>query len=92
MKNDSLDDIKQLIRQFHETMEKQLPLLENEVQNIITNGITDQNTIGYYLDTLLSFIDYGLGKDIFIRLLEYYETIDTKGALFYWNEYNQNEE
>jgi len=44
------------------------------------------------LDTLLSFIDYGLGKDIFIRLLEYYKTVDAEGALYYWNEYKQNEE
>jgi len=50
MKNDSLDDIEQLIRKFHATMGKQLPLLENEVQNIITNGTTDRNTIEYYLE------------------------------------------
>lgn len=92
MKDDSLADIKQSIRQLQATMKMQLALIESEIQHIINSSSTDKNLIGHLLDTLLSFIDFGLGRNIFLRLLEYYKTIDAEGALFYWNEYNQQNE
>ncbi len=44
------------------------------------------------LDTILSLTDLGIGNDLFIKLLEYYKTIDAEGAIFYWNEYDRKEE
>jgi|688.fasta_scaffold19006_4 hypothetical protein len=34
----------------------------------------------------------GIGKDLFVQLLEYYKTIDADGAAFYWNEFDKDNE
>lgn len=33
-----------------------------------------------------------VGKHLFVKLLEYYKTIDAEGAAFYWNEYDRDDE
>lgn len=69
-----------------------MPALEEEVKALIASETTDANTIEHTLDSLLSLTDMGVGKDLYIRLLEYYKTIDADGAEFYWNEYDKVEE
>ena len=54
--------------------------------------ITDKNTIENTLDVLLSLTMHGFADDLFIKLLEYYKTINADGALFYWNEYDADED
>ena len=44
------------------------------------------------LDTILSLTYFGVGDDLYIKLLEYYKTVDAEGAAFYWNEYDKKEE
>jgi hypothetical protein len=34
---------------------------------------------------------HGMGDKLFVRLLEYYKTVDPEGAMFYWNEYDKQE-
>ena len=58
----------------------------------VASGNKDKNIIESTLDTLLSLTDLGVGKELFIKFLEYYKTIDTEGAAFYWNEYENDEE
>jgi hypothetical protein len=70
----------------------QLPALEAEINDLIHSGNKDKNTIENTLDTLLSLTSLGAGKELFIRLLEYYKTIDVDGASFYWNEYDIDHE
>jgi hypothetical protein len=36
--------------------------------------------------------DLGIADELFIKLLEYYKSIDAKGAAFYWKEYDKEEE
>ncbi|WP_316812937.1 hypothetical protein [Pedobacter heparinus] len=84
--------IKQIIQQFSESIERQLPLLEIEVNRLITIKSTNISAIGNCLDTLLSLTIHGFADDVFVRLLEYYKTVDAEGALFYWNEYDNTEE
>jgi hypothetical protein len=69
-----------------------LPALECEINAIITNKVQNKNTIEYNLDVLISLIDMGVGNELFIKLLDYYKTIDAEGASFYWEEYDKKEE
>lgn len=52
----------------------------------------ESNIIEHQLDTLLSLTIHGVGDTLFIQLLEYYKTIDAEGAVFYWNEYDKEED
>ena len=92
MENELFHDIKQSIEAFQQTLQQHLPALEAEVNDLIQAESQDKNTIEYTLDTLLSLTDMVVGKELFIKLLEYYKTIDAEGAMFYWNEYDKEEE
>lgn len=91
MEKNALHEISGLIQLFKERLAQQVPLLENEIEQLISTGNTENNTIENYLDTLLSLTRHGFGDALFIRLIEYYKTIDLDGAMFYWNEYDQQE-
>jgi hypothetical protein len=86
------ENIKQTIREFQQHLEQQMPAIEAEVDALIISKSREANTIEHTLDSLLSLTEMGVGKDLYIRLLEYYKTIDAAGADFYWNEYDKEEE
>jgi hypothetical protein len=92
MEKDLFENIKQQIESFQQTLNGLLPALEAEINALIQTGSKDKNTIENSLDTLLSLIDMGIGKQLFVQLLEYYKTIDAEGAAFYWNEYDKEVE
>lgn len=92
MEEDLFRNIKQSIESFQESLKGHLPALESEINHLIQSGNHDKNTIENTLDTLLSLVDMGIGKELFMRLLEYYKTLDAEGAAFYWNEYDQDDE
>lgn len=92
MKKDLFQDIKASIEAFQEILKQHLPALEAEVNDLINSGSRDNSLIENTLDTLLSLTDMGVGKHLFVRLLEYYKTIDAEGAAFYWNEYDKDDE
>lgn len=85
------DNIKLLIEDFNKSLQAHLPALQNDVCYLIDTKSTDSNIIEQYLDTLLSLIMHGVGDNLFIKLLEYYKTIDADAAVFYWNEYDKEE-
>lgn len=85
-------DIKTLIDNFNTALGQHLPALEKEVNQIISEKSTNNSTIEYLLDSLLSLTMHGVGDDLFIKLVDYYKTVDPEGALFYWNEYDSKEE
>ena len=89
MKQKDLNEIKQIIEGFNRLVQLHLPVLESEIEALIERKSTNTKAIEYTLNTLLSLILHGFGDDLFIRLLEYYKTIDVKGAMFYWNEYDK---
>jgi len=91
MTRDITKDLVKIIREFNAHLEQQLPALEQEINAMITGKTKDSKIIEHYLDTLLSLANHGIGENLFIRLLEYYKTIDLDGALFYWNEYDKQE-
>ena len=91
MGKDTFQELVGLIKSFNEQLAQQMPLLEEEIERLISSGNTENNVIENYLDTLLSLTMHGFGDALFIRLLEYYKTIDLDGAMFYWNEYDKQE-
>ena len=91
MPKDIFQNIKQIIVDFQQSIAQHLPALEQEVNQLIQSKSNDKNSIENTLDTLLSLIDMGMGKDLFIQLLESYKTIDYDGAAFYWNEYDNDD-
>lgn len=77
-----------LIKGFHSQLASHLPALELEINRIIKEKKTNAREIENYLDTLLSLSQHGIGNALYIKLLEYYKTIDEEGARFYWEEYD----
>lgn len=92
MEDNTLKGLIDLISSFEQSLKQHLPALEYEVNSLILNKVTDNHIIERHLDTLLSLVNHGVGQDLFIKLLEYYKTIDAEGAAFYWNEYDKEEE
>ena len=87
-----IKDIKTLVDNFNAELGQHLPALEKEVNQIIDEKSTNNNTIEHLLDSLLSLSMFGVGDALFIKLVDYYKTVDPEGALFYWNEYDKKEE
>lgn len=88
-----LDGIKEAIDSFNKAIEAQLPALTNEINELIQSKCKDESKIENTLDTMLSLTMHGRCDNLFIKLLDYYKTVSTDGAAFYWNEYDkQNEE
>ena len=92
MEKDLFQDIKQTIKAFQESLKLHLPVLRAEINDLIKSGNRDKNTIENTLDPLLSLEHVGVGKELFLQLLEYYKTIDADGAGFYWSEYDKDDE
>lgn len=91
MENDPYEDIFQIITNFNKSIESLLPALEVEVNDLIKSGYKEKNCIEQTMDTLLSLVVMGFAENLFLRLLDYYKTIDEEGAAFYWNEYDSHE-
>ena len=87
-----ISQIDGLLKGFYQQLEEYLPIIELEVDQIITTENTSSKKIESYLDTLLSLCRHGVGNALFIKLLEYYKTVDAEGAKFYWEEYDDLEE
>lgn len=92
MEKKLFEDIKNTIEAFQQSLQQHLPAFEAEINHLIVSKNTDNNTIENTLDTLLSLTDMGVGKELFLKLLEYYKIIDAEGAAFYWNEYDKDDE
>jgi hypothetical protein len=92
MENEQFGDIKKIILEFQDSLKSHLPALEAETNALIRSKSQNKNEIERHLDALLSLMDMGVGKDLFVRLLEYYKTVDAEGAMFYWNEFDKDEE
>jgi hypothetical protein len=88
MEEDLLKNIKQSIGAFQESLKQHLPAFEADVNELIKSKNQNTKTIEHTLDTLLSLTSVGIGEDIFVKLLEYYKTVDADGAAFYWKEFD----
>lgn len=87
-----ITEIGNIIQSFNQSLQQHIPALAKEVKQLIDEKTVDVKIIEHYLDTLLSLTMHGVGDNLFIKLLEYYKTLDVEGAMFYWNEYDKEEE
>lgn len=92
MHQELVSEIKNIFQSFQESLQLHLPALEKETQDLIAKKSLNIQEIEYQLDVLLSLTMLGVGDKLFVQLLDYYKTIDAEGALFYWNEYDKEEE
>ena len=91
--NELVDDLKELIVAFNDSLKQHLPALEQEVDFLIISKSRKENEIENMLDTILSLTMHGVGDALYIKLLDYYKTVNSEGADFYWQEYDKmNEE
>lgn len=84
-----INEISRTIQTFNDFLQAHLPALEIEVNSLIESENKDCQLIENYLDSLLSITAHGVADDLFIKLLEYYKSVDIEGAAFYWNEYDK---
>ncbi len=66
--------------------------LEQEVNTLIAQKSKDEHTIEHLLDTLVSLTTAGIGESLFIRLLEYYKTVNAEYAADYWRIFEEMNE
>jgi hypothetical protein len=92
MEEDLFKNIKQSIDAFQESLKQHLPALEADVNQLINSKSQNTKTIEHTLDTLLSLSNIGIGENIFVKLLEYYKTVDADGAAFYWKEFDAEDD
>lgn len=83
-----VNDIEDLIQGFKPNTERHLPILEAAVNRLIAERSQDKKSIKHLLDTILSLTMMGIGEKLFIRLVNYYKTVDPEDAAFYWNEFD----
>ena len=88
---DLIKDIKAIFSELQQSVDMQLPALEADVDKFINTKSQDGNAIEHHLDTLLSLASMGMGDELFVRLLDYYKTVDPEGAAFYWEEYTRED-
>ncbi len=89
MEEDLFKNIKQTIDVFQDSLKQHLPAIEADVNQLIDSKNKNTKTIEHTLDTLLSLTGLGIGENIFVKLIEYYKTIDAEGAAFYWKEFDK---
>lgn len=70
-------------------MESNLPFINSEIDDIITNKDKSVERIECLLDTLLGYAAFGMGNDEFKRLNAYYSSFNPKNAGAYDNFYNE---
>lgn len=87
--DDLISTIGNLFKKFQEQAKAQLPAMEMEVNQIIEQQVTEVNFIENYLDSLLGLCQHDIGNDLYIKLLEYYKTVNEENAKFYWDEYDK---
>jgi hypothetical protein len=80
-----VNSIGQAIQSFQASMARHLPFLEAEVNVLIAQKSKDEKAIETLLDTLVSLTTAGIAVPLFIRLLEYYKTVNAPYAADYWN-------
>jgi hypothetical protein len=90
--DETVENIVSVIKEFQASMAVHLPPLEKEVNYLIAQKSKDEHAIEHLLDTLVSLTTAGIGERLFIRLLEYYKTINAEGAADYWQIFEEMNE
>ena len=81
-------DIIELAKQIHELYKIMYEMIKPEVMYIINKKVKNINIIENTLDRLLD-IPTDEGYELFLKLCNYYATIDKEGAKFYLESYEE---
>ena len=87
-----VNGIGQAFKGFQATLSTHLPFLEQEVNTLIAQKSKDEKAIEHLLDTLVSLTTAGVAESLFIRLLEYYKTVNAEYAADYWDIFEEMNE
>jgi len=85
-KKDGIDDLVETIKSLLDSFKSKDGPLEKEVSGLIKSGCKDKHFIELQLDYYVGFVEFGFGKKAAKMLLDYYETIDKRGARYYRKE------
>ena len=83
-----MDNIISLCNELNNLFEYQYNLLKPQVLEIINNKVKDIDIIEKYLDMLLN-IQTDKGCNLFLRLCNYYYSINKENAQIYIDTYNE---
>jgi len=83
MEEKFIKEIRGMFESLHERMRQNLPFWENEIDTIIANKETDHNEIEWTFDYLLDYTRHGIGNEVYLRLINYYRTLNPEGAASY---------
>ena len=87
MEDDKYKELKEAIKQVRELNIEQLLRLTNMVDDIINSNNTDEKYISFVFDHLLSisFVDFNLLKEVYLKLVSYVRLFNKELADDYWN-------
>jgi len=88
-KEEAINGIVNILKEARKEIRANVPLIRNEVEEIITSKSRNSARIEQTLDTLLSCMQMNIGEREFIMLNEYYAGVDKEGYAFYNKEYKK---
>lgn len=88
----TIKEIGKMSQRIKRNMERQLPVLNEQIDNLIRNRSKSTKQIEFLLDQLLDYGFLGIGKQEFQKLNNYYATINKKNAQFYHRYYREIQE
>lgn len=89
MKEDVNNELIKTIVSFKNRFKSFLPTIETGVNDLIENQEKNALNIELLLDVLLQLKNFGIDDTLFLKLLDYYKTVDIESAKFYEQEFNR---
>lgn len=86
----NFEDIILAIKDLKARIADVLPFIQQDIDNIISARITDEQIIEKTLDVLLDYTQLGLGERQFQQLVRYYTTINEEHAGWYEQYYQKD--
>ncbi len=88
-KEEAINGIVDMLKKARKDMRANLPLIRDDVEEIITLKSRNGARIEQTLDTLLGCMQMGVGEREFNMLNNYYAGVSKKGYEFYKKEYDE---
>ena len=85
MKKELLESIIKDVRTIQSNIKDRMPIFDAYVDHVIKDNIESAKDIEPVLATLETCAEMNIGKDIYIKLYSYYESIHPKNASYYKN-------
>lgn len=83
------EELRQSIQNTLKAVKEMMPMIRQEVREIINTKSNSERRIERTLDTLLNYLHWGFGEKEFKELNEYYYTVDKENAAEYQALFNE---